>query len=824
MTRTEFSHWNVRILAIAAATALLVGCNDSSDLPTGIDDPMDSVPQLVPGDSLRIVVELPAAAPSKCIDLSAVPGVVLGDTAYICIPVAPVEGGLVSLSVQAQQRRWDLRSGTYRYMDVFEPVELSAEDGLSDLTKKKIFIPALVPVDTQEPGEFVVRVILVGTSEQQGEYSVVSRLLSAPTVEIVEPVEGTVFAPGEAILAKSRIRSADGVHRVEAVWSGVASHRETIVLPEAPQDTTLIHAFVVPETAPDGKLILEITASNADGYTAGWAQTTFEIETPPVVVDSDPPKLEFAQAIPQHVGDGQQITIRARDASGIKKIGILVLAYNTPSVLYEDSVTFASSDTVMTHPFVFVIGQDFPFGLGRLTAWAEDEVGNRGWFNFAGDPAKDLTDASFLTLTIVAGHLYEHADAGDFNGIVHHAGRGEIYVANGRRNRIEIFDLASKSFVGGIPVGSNPSSLAILPDPMGLPTDRMVVANSGGTSFSVVDVVSRTEAARIPIPGLVLRVVMKDDPTGTVTEYRISDRPAAIHAACIDFGCLAHVVYITTLATPQSDGSVARQLVLASNNQVLNPTIVAPAANPGVIVNDDTLDVAEIRVYELDRVTGQEVQLFTMFDRLLSATIYSSPPLLAMSRTGVGELTGGSVTSVLYVAEPQGSSLNAASRLFVLDASNNWEGKSSAAKDYTRSVGEYARAIEANDDGSMLAVITESGPVAIVDRWLNLEGLLDESGTAPYGPVAVSFLEGHSASLSADAGGLIAVARNAPEVDVYETRSFRLLKTFPIPETVQGGLRFIRTSPNGDVAIVARLNSGLLVIETTIDQIIRGDT
>src|SRR5206468_5563005 len=98
-------------------------------------------------------------------------------------------------------------------------------------------------------------------------------------------------------------------------------------------------------------------------------------------------------------------------------------------------------------------------------------------------------------------------DVGDRGAIVPMAGVGvdmqmdsarqRLYIANYTRDQIEVFSLASQTFLPPIRVGNRPLSMAIV-DPF-----TMVVANSGAENLSVVDLEAMQEVEQIsmgPVP------------------------------------------------------------------------------------------------------------------------------------------------------------------------------------------------------------------------------------------------------------------------------------------------------------------------------------
>lgn len=79
---------------------------------------------------------------------------------------------------------------------------------------------------------------------------------------------------------------------------------------------------------------------------------------------------------------------------------------------------------------------------------------------------------------------------------VDHA-RERIYITNAGLNRVEVFDMRSKSFMTPIKVGQLPRSLALTPD-----GGTLYVGNSGGESVSVIDVDRLEVIGKIKFPPL----------------------------------------------------------------------------------------------------------------------------------------------------------------------------------------------------------------------------------------------------------------------------------------------------------------------------------
>jgi hypothetical protein len=95
------------------------------------------------------------------------------------------------------------------------------------------------------------------------------------------------------------------------------------------------------------------------------------------------------------------------------------------------------------------------------------------------------------TITVVAGVTRPLPLGGKIADAIFSANQNELYLTNPLLSRVEIFQVANTSFVaGGIPTaGPQPWGIALWPrDTLGNYADSIVVANSGGTELSIIDV------------------------------------------------------------------------------------------------------------------------------------------------------------------------------------------------------------------------------------------------------------------------------------------------------------------------------------------------
>ena len=82
---------------------------------------------------------------------------------------------------------------------------------------------------------------------------------------------------------------------------------------------------------------------------------------------------------------------------------------------------------------------------------------------------------------------------------MYHPGKDRLYLTNITQNQVEVFNLGDSSFKAPVIVGSRPWGITVWPrDRTGTPGDTILVANSGGTDISYVDLDPPGPVARHP--------------------------------------------------------------------------------------------------------------------------------------------------------------------------------------------------------------------------------------------------------------------------------------------------------------------------------------
>src|SRR4029077_8255902 len=171
------------------------------------------------------------------------------------------------------------------------------------------------------------------------------------------------------------------------------------------------------------------------------------------------------------------------------------------------------------------------------------------------------------TITLVAGRTFPLPAGGTIGDAISNANTNEVYLTYTALSRLEIFQVANSTFVAaGIPTaGPQPVGIALWPtDTLGNYQDSVVVANSGGTELSVLDVrpAVRSLSWRHALPNFIIEkyqiILANGSFTAVITSYDVSDRPQYVGTVCRTAGtaaCAPDQVYAIYSTTPTASSS-----------------------------------------------------------------------------------------------------------------------------------------------------------------------------------------------------------------------------------------------------------------------------
>ena len=276
--------------------------------------------------------------------------------------------------------------------------------------------------------------------------------------------------------------------------------------------------------------------------------------TPPSVSDLIGTRVEVADSVIVH----------ANDPSAISWIGMRIQAIGG-AVLRFDSVNVAAGNLTD-------VTQAFPLNLNGIVTTFPTNIVVQGYacdnatvkncaFSQVGGVPNGPSKAD--TALVVAGVTRPLPAGGTIADAIFDANDSTLFLTNPTLSRLEIFQVANTAFVaGGIPTaGPQPWGIALWPrDTLGNYGDTVVVANSGGTELSVIDVrpAARRLVWRQDLPDYLIeqyKVVSIGSGlyTAQITVYDVSDRPQYLATVCRPAGgtaCAADSVFALYSTTP----------------------------------------------------------------------------------------------------------------------------------------------------------------------------------------------------------------------------------------------------------------------------------
>jgi len=390
--------------------------------------------------------------------------------------------------------------------------------------------------------------------------------IDALRVYLLQPTPGAVGSPGKYIPIHVAGAQKAGVKRIGWSVGGAAGQTtqtgDSLVSGSPPFPDTLdfVDSVLVSPAATGGFFTVVGFAVDSGNRVGQTSPITVTLQT--VQNDQTPPQIEQTVLFRAEAND--TITVHATDPSGITDIGFRV--YDLAGTLMRQaSVVLSGTSTDAV--------KRFALGLTTLTPIPQQVVIQA----FACDGATahncGVAGQTFTvpsptgpsradTITIVAGTTVALPFGGKIVDAIYSANRRELYLTNPSLSRVEIFQAANSTFVAaGIPTaGPQPWGIALWPrDTLGAYGDSIVVANSGGTQLSIIDVSpgARVLRWRQDLPDYLVqtyKVTCAPGCKAIITEYNISDRPQYVATVCRTAGtpaCAVDSIFALYSTTPE---------------------------------------------------------------------------------------------------------------------------------------------------------------------------------------------------------------------------------------------------------------------------------
>ncbi len=353
-----------------------------------------------------------------------------------------------------------------------------------------------------------------------------------------------------------------------------------------PRDSVMVDTAVVIPAGVQGDISVTATARNGLNVTGQDGPINLEIVST-AVQDQVPPTVTLVTTSNERLELDDVIAVAVSGAdnpqgSGVSSAGYTVRAISPErgdTIVRTEQVNFSPARTGnLTSNFTFL-----PFNVDELslpdtlifevTGWMVDGDGNCAAATVEGVPSQ-LPCGTFpggqrsaqggtgarLTRVVVSGTPVALPAGGEIMDAAVDPARGNLLLSNIERNRVEVFRLGTEQFGPAIGVGSEPWGVTMSRD-----GDELLVANSGGTNVSIVDLDAEREVEqqRFFAPDAVIfDVELKESDSGfafVITPYpqpdppSFSDRPQFIAVDKYD-----NIIY-STRTTAVGDIGTARK-------------------------------------------------------------------------------------------------------------------------------------------------------------------------------------------------------------------------------------------------------------------------
>ena len=661
-------------------------------------------------------------------------------------------------------------------------------------------------------------------------------------VTLVRPTAGAVTAPGKQLLVQVNASQVDGLQLVG--WrtipgAAAVSARDTLYTPGLPPDTSLVDTLTIPATTAAGTFSIIGFAKDASNRVVSTSPVVVTVQL--VVTDTTGPVVTFT--VPQRAEVKDSISVRARDPSGISAMGWL--AFNLAGTQIGGASNTAVGGTLTDVTQIWsmdltLTGAQLPAKV-IIKAWGTDGAGNT---DSARVDTLNLASATLAdTLTVVNGITEPLPAGGRVADAVYNPNRNEVYLTNIDLDRLEVFSVTDTSFKTAIPVGSRPWGIALWPrDTLtGANADTVVIANSGGTDLSIVNVATGAEVRRVPLPLFDVETVhSKIDPLSgqvqlTYTPYFFSDRPEYLGMVCRGQTCKPGgtgdviAVYSTTPTPGQTSPFPLRGSMRWEDLTSATPQshFFWEQAKSFFNTNTDTL-----QIQRRDAITGTTTMVLdyrcgvivpanelafldTTFVRnsgnftrsIIGEGGSSSSPPLNYARAIAYDATSGvtpTCTDAFGNTDPLNEDLGVSPSLNV--------------RSFIANTAVPVRAVGINFNG--LTNLIRADSVYVLDKNLRLRGLMSIGG--PNWGMDLNFIHDYDPNTGLSAGAfthtptanadrIAFVASPNPEIDVFDTYYFGQVGTIQIKEPVIGPLRVAKL-PTGEQILIGVTAGGVVVV------------
>ena len=688
-------------------------------------------------------------------------------------------------------------------------------DSVATSTGNTVSRTAKLQLSGVRPGQsIIIRATAIdgGGNRGSAEVNAVAFDPAIPSVLILSP-DATVIAGGTYTF---NVHGTDtlGISKLGYQSSGPSAltrSDSSLFSVPLPEDDTVTFSFTVPSTVSVGTTFtIEPFAENRDALRGLGEVIMVRVAAPgqdaqtPLVYQTVPSRLEL----------GDSLDFTARDPDGLVKAIGFVVKDSTGAQVHAQEMPVTAAQQIVRR-----LEWNLPLHLrGRglfVIGYAVDQADHKGYAvpNGATIPVAGDGLAKRDPAVYAFGHTTALPTGSLGADIAVDTARSRVYVSNINKNQLEAFNYGSSiSQLAPVSVGAMPWGMTI--DNSG---SFLLVANSGGTNISRVDLGSRTETGRIKTANAYLYDVgySKDESSGGF-KYSVSapidysDRPQYIAQSAS--GALYYSTRPTTEATPGTlrridnfldpraeprqiwqYGTVGRGHWVILNADAVD-VIVGQTGVPDTIIVCDHAVGADPSTSQC--VKDTEIPVAVAALRAIGANVTDVKDLSVSSlslpdtnfvavggdrrRVAFGEAnTGGGAGRVMLVYDPSGTPAGGEQYSAPIDV-----------RDLTNNASDKVFGVAINNNSTNIAV--HGVETFFSDSSLRLQGKFATFSTG----AGVAFHPQNVDEETADLAARVAfVASGDASIQIVDTYSYRLRGRIPIRANLYGPLRAVPPTP-----------------------------
>jgi hypothetical protein len=673
--------------------------------------------------------------------------------------------------------------------------------------------------------------------------------LPPPEVRVLSPFSGSSAVVGKSILVTVMGKAATKVLSLGLNSTGPVVRADSVLFSSPLLDsTTMQDTIAIPLNATPGTLTITPFLRDSLGQRAVGPAITINVQTA-AQINSVPVVNQYCignSAFDNACGHAKRVEVtdtvhvEADDPSGISQLGYEVRS--TPGGTIDDTQTFASNGQLTFQPHTFRM--NLPYTTFPTTAYiqvfAQNSNGVRAYAKLAS--GADRID----TVTVVAGVTRPLPFGGQVADALYHSGKDRLYLTNIARNQVEVFNLADSSFKAPVIVGSRPWGIAPWPrDRNGAMGDTLLIANSGGTDISYIDLNtggSGSEVFRYALPNIIVYSVTTVTsgtsglPFQQRTRYDFSDRPEFLATTCIVSGgvCTETVMAYTTTPTPGQtppfntlNGTIrwenlTRGVTVAGKTDFRTSHFFFEPAMGQSAGRADTLEIVRFDANGIDST------VLVPFKQPAGADSYSITVRLPelgyrdttfarnsgqFQRAIFGE--GGSIfgsRAVAYDVDrgfrltgPDAFGVQQPLSTPVIDAGVS---PATAVSDFIANTFAEVKGVAINFDGSLSAIRADS--TYLLNPLLRLQGVLGTTANN-------AGLDFHPLNTGPNSfplnTRLLFAASSEPQIDIFDTHCYQRVSTIPIKDPIIGPIKAAYRLASGQLVLVAATVRGVVIAQ-----------